>query len=259
MQSQPLRPTWQVTEPPGGFGTPWPLLYELCKALPEDSWTLVGGLMVQLHAFHADLTPERATTDIDIALHVEIDMTWAAAKRSLMPIGFALQKPLYRRGSLHRFTREGSAAEPDIVDVMIADHVAPAVLERRTGGENLVKIPGGTSALRKTVNCHITRSNGDVTVSVPNVLGALTLKGGAYTVDSRDRQRHLEDAVVLLATIEDADEIVEDAEMWTQHDPTRLRTLHKALPHDHAAWQLITERPQRLRAQRSLEILAERA
>ncbi|MDO5619138.1 hypothetical protein [Kocuria sp.] len=134
------------------------------------------------------------------------------------------------------------------------------MLEQSTRGESLVQVPGGTSALRKTVNCHITTASAaEVMVSLPNVLGALTLKGGAYKTDSRDKQRHLEDAVVLLITVEDADEIVEDTEQWTQNDGSRLRTLHKALDHDHPAWQLITEESERMRAQKSLEILAEGA
>lgn len=35
------------------------------QVLPTD-WTLVGGLMVQLHAYEAGETGVRATTDIDI-------------------------------------------------------------------------------------------------------------------------------------------------------------------------------------------------
>lgn len=78
-------------------------------------------------------------------------------------------------------------------------------------------------------------------------------------MDSRDRQRHLEDAVVLLATVEDADEIVEETEQWTQNDRRRLRALYQALLQGHPAWQLITEPSHRLRVQKSLEILVGRS
>lgn len=214
--------------------------------------------MVQLHAYHAGLQPPRATTDVDLLIHVEIDMTWSKAKSSSVPAGFELRRPSSRYGSMHRFVRPNSESGVDeVVDVMIADHVAPSVLEKCTDRAHLVQVPGGTSALRKTINCRITTVHtDDLIVSVPNVLGALTLKGGAYAADSRDQQRHLEDAVVLLATVEDADEIVEDVEQWTRHDSSRLKTLHQALSDAHDAWQLIREPPRRMRAQESLKILA---
>ena len=34
---------------------PWPSAFELARLLPESSWTLVGGLMVKLHAELAGL------------------------------------------------------------------------------------------------------------------------------------------------------------------------------------------------------------
>lgn len=250
--TSPERPTWQLEEPTGGFAPPWPLALELAEAMPPGSWTLVGGLMVQLHALHAGMIPQRSTTDVDIVVHIETTMSWARTTQALHQCGYRLQRPNNPKAPSHRFVRDG-----DVIDVLIADHVAPKALEMRAPGKNLMKIPGATSALRKTVNCHITRSNGsDIVISVPDVLGALTLKGGAYQEDSRDTGRHLEDAVVLLSTIDDADELVEDHQAWTQNDPRRIRVLARNLPADHPAWGLLPQR-QRLRAQQSLKILAE--
>ncbi|WP_188830688.1 hypothetical protein [Nocardia camponoti] len=86
---------------------------------------------------------------------------------------------------------------------MIADHLAPR--HRPTvAGREVFRIPAGTSALRKTVNCDIEMSEGNtITVSVPNVLGALILRGAAYLEDSRDRDRHLDDAALLAYAISD--------------------------------------------------------
>jgi hypothetical protein len=39
----------------------------------------------------------------------------------------------------------------DFVDVLIADHPAPAVVERLRG-RDMVQIEGGTQALRRTIN-----------------------------------------------------------------------------------------------------------
>jgi hypothetical protein len=47
----------------------------------------------------------------------------------------------------------------------------------------------------------ITSPGRTVKVGAPDVLGALIAKGAAYRVDSRDANRHLEDAALLLASI----------------------------------------------------------
>ena len=94
-------------------------------------------------------------------------------------------------------------------------------------------------------------------VSVPDVLGALTLKGGAYREDSRDPERHLDDAAVLCATVEDADELREDPAAWTGSDAKRIRILATALADPaHAAWAQLEPRD-RPRARQTLRLLAE--
>lgn len=55
------REIWDVPVPPGGWGTPWPQCVELARALPSTQWTLVGGLMVQLHSAAAGLAVSRPT------------------------------------------------------------------------------------------------------------------------------------------------------------------------------------------------------
>jgi hypothetical protein len=243
-----------MAEPRGGFLSPWPLALELTRVMPQGSWTLVGGLMVQLHALHAEMTPQRSTTDVDIVLHIETDqISWVRTSEALRSVGFVLQPPNDRKGPLHRFVRTD-----DLVDVLIADHVAPTALQMRASGGKLMQIPGATSALRKTVNCRITLESGEVAMlSVPDVLGALTLKGGAYQEDSRDAGRHLEDAVILLSTVEDADAIVDDVDAWTRSDPKRIRVLGRNLPDDHEAWGLLRDARQRRRAQQALKILVQ--
>jgi hypothetical protein len=52
-------------------GAPWPNVAEIEAVLPHDKWTLVGGLMAQLHGIHADIDTLRPTNDVDIVLHVE--------------------------------------------------------------------------------------------------------------------------------------------------------------------------------------------
>jgi hypothetical protein len=64
----------------------------------------------------------------------------------------------------------------------------------------MVAIEGGTQALRRTINARLEIVPGrTTTVSVPSDFGNLILKAAAHQTATRDRERHLQDAVVLLA------------------------------------------------------------
>lgn len=182
--------------PPGGWGTPWPQCLELARTIPSTQWTLVGGLMVQLHAAVAGLEVTRPTADVDIVLHVETGAASAAqVTTTLRGLGYELEQSLSADALAHRFVRG-----KEQIDVMIADHAAPRVVPT-IGGRAPFQISAGTQALKRTVNCRISTDDGDVLISIPNTLGALVLKGAAYREDKRDGGRHLEDGAVLAATM----------------------------------------------------------
>lgn len=106
----------------------------------------------------------------------------------------------------------------------IADHLVPAKVPT-IGGRKPFKIASGSQALQRTVNCRMTADDdAPVLISIPNVLGALVLKGAAYREDSRDKDRHLDDAVVLCATISSP---LDAAIQMNGTDKSRLLTLHK--------------------------------
>src|SRR5699024_4879980 len=117
--------------------------------------------------------------------------------------------------------------------------------------------PGGTSALRKTVDVRLSIGNREpIMMSIPNVLGALSLKGGAFRTPSPDRERHLVDAAMLAATVEDADALAESPDLWTGSDAQRIRFLAQALPREHPIWGYVPLRLRR-RAQVTLQVLSE--
>lgn len=129
------RPTFNVKTPAGGWAYPWPNVAEVARVLPTDRWTLIGGLMTQLHAIHRGINAVRPTNDVDIALHIEtargIPNTTADALESL---GYEIKKNIDPRNNVgHRFTRgdthvdvvSSDAVEEDVVDVVVADHPAP--------------------------------------------------------------------------------------------------------------------------------------
>lgn len=152
--------------------------------------------MVQLHAVRAGLPPSRATVDVDMVLHIETgSTTFGDVRRILEKLSYDLVLP-NGDGPVHRFERGDEQ-----VDVMVADNLAPK-WKPKVQGTPVFAVPGGTSALRKTVSCDMEIDGTVVRLSVPDVLGALVLKGAAYKEDTRDRDRHLDDAAVLACAIE---------------------------------------------------------
>lgn len=242
------RETWDAPVPPGGWGAPWPQCVELARALPSTQWTLVGGLMVQLHSAAAGLAVSRPTADVDIVLHIETGAaTTTSVTAVLTDLGYALQESIDRNAPAHRFVRGKQQ-----IDVMIADHM-PAARIPTIGGRKAFQISGGTQALQRTVNCRLVVDDDPVLISIPNALGALVLKGAAYREDSRDRDRHLDDAVVLCATIKAP---LATAKAMKGSDKSRVLTLHKALEDPgHRSWRLL-ESADRTPAMDTLRILS---
>lgn len=243
------RETWTIETPAGGWASPWPQCMELAGVIPSDQWTLVGGLMVQLHAMAAGLPVSRATTDVDMVLHIETEATTAPKmQHALRALGYEIEHSLNKDAPAHRFLRGKQQ-----VDVMIADHTAPRNITKMAGRAPF-QIEGGTQALQRTVNVVITGDDGVKTqLSIPNLHGALVLKGAAFMTDSRDRGRHLDDAAVLCACIKDPYIIVE-----ARHgsDRKRFKALFAALesPTHHGWMQL--EESKRQAAHDVLRILA---
>ncbi|UFS60635.1 hypothetical protein [Subtercola endophyticus] len=87
---------------------------------------------------------------------------------------------------------------------------------------------------------------------VPSVRGALILKSAAYIEDPRDKDRHAEDAVVLLACLNDP---VMATDGLSQRSRRRLRTMVRALLNERTAWIAHDSTVASL-ARESLEILA---
>lgn len=258
--SEQARATIEVDSATGGWAPPWPNVAELASVLPTDRWTLVGGLMTQLHTVHHEVGVVRPTNDVDIILHIETSRGVPdATATALEAIGYRLQDAVDpRNNTAHRFVRGTSkvdlvagAAEDEIVDVLISDHPAPKVIERLRG-RDMVRIEGGTQALRRTINARLELEPGAITtISVPRPFGALILKAAAYTTDSRDCDRHLFDAAALLACIQDP---FSERDDFTGSDRGRLATLEKALPDGHPAWRQLSE-PDRSAAEAALRIL----
>lgn len=189
-----------ISEPPGGWREPWPRVFEIAEALPVERWALVGGLMVQAHALAAGVETTRVTLDVDAAVRVEAGaFSYTEAAAALTRLGYTLDEST--RLTYH-FTRGA-----DIVDLMVPDHERP--IPRHARREVMV-VTGGHQAMDRLQLMHFEVRSAQVTVPMPSLHGALVLKAAAHTVDSRDRDRHLLDAITLLACIIDVEPIVND-------------------------------------------------
>lgn len=238
------RPTIDVSSPPGGWGAPWPNVAEIEAVLPHEKWTLVGGLMTQLHGIHRGIDTLRPTNDVDIVLHVETTRGVATdTAHALESLGYEFRPSIdARNDTAHRFKRGDATVDlvtgaSDVVDVLIADHASPRVVEK-LHGRTMVAIEGGTQALRCTINAQLNITPGrTTTVSVPSPFGAVILKAAAYQTDSRDKERHLQDAALLLAVIEDP---YVERDQFVGSDKARLQVLVRALPDGAREWRSLS-------------------
>lgn len=183
---------------------PWPAVFELARAVSSDHWVLIGGLMVQLHHRLHDEVPTRATRDIDTLARVEV--TWrqhlTALRSGLHALGYEDKDSIDASAPLHRMTRAEGAGDMQ-VDFLIADHVPPPA-EQELPQPLPVQAPGGRNALERLLYVEVLTTQGPVVIAVPDLIGALELKIEAYRADSRDRERHLQDAVALAGLLDDA-------------------------------------------------------
>lgn len=210
--------------------------------------------MVQLHAAVANLPMVRPTADVDVVLHVETgSVSGPELIRTLSQLGYVLQAPLRDSSPAHRFIRHREGRK-ESVDVMVADHgISKPPL--KLGGREPFQIPAGTQALKRTMNCRILDAAGELitTPSIPSVLAAVILKAAAYREDSRDQERHLEDAAVLSTMLGDPMILLPQLQ---GSDRSGIITLHNQLSDPrHPAWAGLEEQHRR-EGQYALEILA---
>lgn len=234
--------------PPNGWPAPWPQCMELAVNLPASEWTLVGGLMVQLHTMAAGLAVARPTMDVDIVLNIEAGSTLLKIRTQLQILGYEFSASIDEMASAHRFLR-GS----EQIDVMFPDHADPRTV-KGIGNRKPVLLPAGTQALQRRVLCTvITGDRGEVELSLPSLLAAWILKAAAHREDSRDTERHLDDAVVLTACIRDP---YLERDAFKGSDRGRLQYLERQL-HDsrHRSW-LMLGAEERMCGQGNLRILA---
>jgi len=212
-------------------------------------WTVVGGMMVQIHAMLAGIPLIRVTNDVDLLLDLmtsKASVTQIAA--DLTSLGFTPQEPRWAGAPFHRLRRGD-----DVIDLLVPDHLPrhlrPTMLRRP-----VMPIEGGAQALARTMKVDLVHDGVRLTVTVPDLLGALVLKAAAAKADTRDAGRHERDAAVLAALI--TDHATELARLHGS-DRRRLVALASRLADGiHPAWLALPD-SLAVRAQDTLRILTQ--
>lgn len=207
----------------------WATVIELAQTGISLRWTLVGGLMVAAHARRAGILMRRPTDDVDALVDYRARRSsLTEARAALATIGFELSAD---ERHAYRFRH----ADGRKVDLMVADHL-PSGMSPRLDRRPAFAAPSGEQAIRRRDLYRLEFRSGPIAeVGVPDELGALVAKGAAWLVDRRDRERHLDDAAVLLACVDDASEI--DYDSASANDRKRARAVTDVLADEsHPSW-----------------------
>ncbi len=197
----------------------WQDALELMGHLKGD-WTLIGGLMVQLHAERYESVGARATNDTDILANSRArPSATEQISVTLTQLGFQLLPPVgIDHGTAYRFERG-----EEIVDVLGPDGVG-ANPPRTVGNLETIQVSGGTQALRRTEAITVGLEGKETEIRCPSLLGAILLKSRSVT--KKDREQDREDLIRLLTCVQEPRslkaELKAGERRWLQSAEARL-------------------------------------
>src|SRR5665811_922180 len=178
----------------------WKRALALADGLGEDpAWTLVGGMMVQLHAAE-HRRESRFTDDIDVLGDSRLR---PPATRSIVETiqrhGGAMVDPPSSAEDLGcRFDLDGETVEVLGTDGVKSD---PRTIDRYV----TIQVPGGTQALRRSEVVMVSIDGATpVAVRRPDLLGAILIKARAVATERREKfDSDRQDLVLLLSLVAD--------------------------------------------------------
>jgi len=209
----------------------WSMALSLASALgPDREWSLIGGLMVQLHGFERedDLRP---TTDIDLlgAARKPPAMTEQIASL-LVAKGAEVAMPPRTAPELgYRFELDGESVEILGPDGLRAE-------PKTTGGLRTFGVSGGSQALLRT-EVVLVRLAGSPPVAVrrPSLLGAILIKARVVAKRRKDKfQSDRQDLIRLLGYPDDPRALARDEQLKSS-ERKWLRNVEGALDFDDPA------------------------
>ena len=204
----------------------WLALIELAE-VQKQTWTLIGGRMVLLHALENGARPTRVSTDLDVVVNARAVSSEVEAFAAALEVhGFKLAG-ISAEGIGHRYARGGVS-----IDVLAPEGLGERTdLTTTTPGKTL-QVPGGTQALNRTELVPVTFQGQLGLVPRPSLLGAIICKACAVDVDDvPDAQRS--DLALLLSLVEDP---LAMASHLGRKDRRRLRKRAEMNSRTHPSW-----------------------
>ena len=239
-------------DPPSEDATAlWAKALEVAQALGEtEDWTLVGGLMVQLHALEHD-RDTRLTTDIDVLGNARRrpQMTKRIAE-VLEELGGTMADPPTSDQDLgYQFDVDGELIEVLGPDGLKAD-------PQTIGKFKTFQVPGGTQALRRTEVVWIALAEGAaVAMRRPSLLGAILIKAKVLAKHRRSKfESDRQDLVGLLSLVDDPRDLAVTGELKATEQKW-LADVAKALNFTDPSLADLFDREQLVRAQQTFDLL----
>jgi hypothetical protein len=229
----------------------WSLVLDLAAEFGSDrEWSLIGGLMVQLHGFEHDDDP-RPTADIDLLAGAKRPprMTEEMAEL-LVGRGAEISDPPRSDPRLgYRFEIEG-----EIVELLGPDGLRHD--PKTTAGLKTFRIEGGSQALHRT-EVVLVSLDGEEPVAVrrPSLLGAILIKG--RVVAKRREVKYFsdrQDLIRLLTYVDDPRALAADV---TRTESKRLRLAETAVDFEDPSLAELFDRETLGRARQALRLLAQ--
>jgi len=181
----------------------WAKALEVSRALgPDEQWTLIGGLMVQLHAYE-HRRGSRLTADIDFLgdSRRRPPMTERIAEVLIQRGGEMAMPPSSDERLGYKFEVDG-----EVIEILGSEGVRsdPKTLGRYT----TIQVPGGTQALTRSEIVRVSLDGGEaVDVRRPSLLGAVLIKARAVAKRRDKFESDRQDLIRLLSFVEDPREM----------------------------------------------------
>ena len=230
----------------------WRRAAELAQEFGSDEqWTLVGGLMVQLHAYeHGD--ESRPTEDIDVLgdARQRPSMT-ERISQTLESLGGTLGLPSRVDETLGYQFQVGK----EIVEVLGPDGLRedPATL----GNYRTIGIGGGTQALRRTEKVPVlVEGSPPVQMRRPSLLGAILLKARVLAEQRDKSEGDREDLIRLLGFVGDPRRVAE-VENLTNTERKWLRDVDELIDFEATALRELFPDQQISRAEQAFRLFVD--
>jgi hypothetical protein len=240
-----------VRPPTAGGRRIWGLVLSLADELgPDREWSLVGGLMVQLHAFEHGDEP-RPTADIDLLGGAKRPPRMTEAMASLLvERGAEVAEPPRSNPSLgYRFEFEG-----DTVEILGPDGLRSD--PKTIGGLTTFQAAGGSQALRRAEAVLVSLDGAEpVAVRRPNLLGAILIKTRVVVKKREEKYASdQQDLIRLLSYVDDPRTLRADL---SRKEPGWLRDAEASVGFEDPALAALLPVGVLERARQTFELLAQ--